>query len=270
MHRIITLITDFGLADEYVGVMKGVILTRAPEATIVDISHAIPRQNILQAALLLKSAYGFFPKGTVHLIVVDPGVGSDRKLILLQADGHLILAPDNGVLSLVLDAECFEAAFEVQCKQLYLSPVSSSFHGRDVLAPVAAQLIAGLDPAEVGPVVIRRSLNKLEITQAIIDTRQGKIAGEIIAVDYFGNLQTNIGENSLKGLQTDENMTVKVTVKNKTIFGIKSAYSQIAPGGLLAIIGSRGFLEITVNQGSAASFLNAGVGDSLEVEMIKA
>ena len=270
MRRIITLITDFGLADEYVGVMKGVILARAPEANIVDISHGITRQNILQAALLLKSAYGFFPKGTVHLIVVDPGVGSDRRLILLQADGHLFLAPDNGVLSLVLEAECFETAFEVKCEQFYLSPVSSSFHGRDILAPVAAQVAAGLEPAEVGPVIMSHSLNKLKISQAVIDTRQGKIAGEVVAVDYFGNLQTNIGENCLKDIQTAENLTVKVTIKNKTIIGIKSAYAQKAHGCLLAIIGSRGFLEIAVNQGSAASFLNVGVGDSVAIEMTKA
>jgi len=270
MHRIITLITDFGLADEYVGVMKGVILARAPEAKIVDISHGIRRQNILQAALLLKSAYGFFPKGTVHLIVVDPGVGSDRRLILLQADGHLFLSPDNGVLSLVLEAECFETAFEVKCEQFYLSPVSSSFHGRDILAPVAAQVAAGLEPAEVGPVIMSHSLNKLKISQAVIDTRQGKITGEVVAVDYFGNLQTNIGENCLKDIQTAENLTAKVTIKNKTIVGIKSAYAQKAHGCLLAIIGSRGFLEIAVNQGSAASFLNVGVGDSVAIEMTKA
>jgi len=269
MRRIITLITDFGLADEYVGVMKGVILARAPEANIVDISHGITRQNILQAALLLKSAYGFFPKGTVHLIVVDPGVGSDRRLVLLQADGHLFLAPDNGVLSLVLEAECFETAFDVKCEQFYLSPVSSSFHGRDILAPVAAQVAAGLEPAEVGPVIMSNSLNKLKIAQAVIDTRQGRIAGEVVAVDCFGNLQTNIGENCLKDIITVENMAVKVKVKNKTINGIKSAYSQKAHGCLLAIIGSRGFLEIAVNQGSAASFLNVRVGDSVEIEMTK-
>ena len=139
MPRIITLTTDFGLTDEYVGVIKGVILTRSPDASIVDLSHQIERQNIRQAALLIKSAYRFFPPRTIHILVVDPGVGSSRKLILLQADGHFFLAPDNGVLGLFLDPEHFQTAYEVMCDQYYLSPVSATFHGRDILAPVAAE-----------------------------------------------------------------------------------------------------------------------------------
>ena len=269
MARIITLTTDFGLADEYVGVMKGVILARAPETTVVDLSHAIKRQNIHQAAWLIKSAYRYFPDNTIHLVVVDPGVGSRRRLILLQADGHIFLAPDNGVLGLLLEPEYFQAAYEVQCERYYITPVSATFHGRDILAPVAAQLAAGLDPAAAGPAVSRRELKILERTAAKIDSGKGTITGEIVARDHFGNLQTNIAASSLHNLFGTEQAAARVRLKGETIIGIQEAYADKAPGEVLAIVGSRGFLEIAVNRGDAARLLAAGPGDTVTVDRQK-
>jgi len=265
MARIITLTTDFGLTDEYVGVIKGVILTRTPEAVIVDLSHGIERQNIRQAALLVKSAYRFFPERTIHLVVVDPGVGSYRKLILLQADEHFFLAPDNGVLGLLLDAEHFQAAYDVQCEQYYLTPVSTTFHGRDILAPVAAEVAAGLTPESVGPAISLRALKKLETKAAKIDRDQRTITGEIIGIDHFGNLQTNITGNSIKNLYGEKIATVKIKVKDQIITGIQSAYIERASGEMLALVNSKGFLEIAVNRGNAAMFLCSDIGEKVTV-----
>lgn len=265
MPRIITLTTDFGLTDEYVGVIKGVILTRSPDASIVDLSHQIERQNIRQAALLIKSAYRFFPAGTIHLLVVDPGVGSSRKLILLQADGHFFLAPDNGVLGLFLDPEHFQTAYEVMCDQYYLSPVSATFHGRDILAPVAAELAAGLDPEVVGPVIDLQVLKKLEVAAEKTDFERGIIAGEIIGMDHFGNLQTNITGSSLKALFGGHESTIKIIVKDTTITGVQAAYFERAPGEVVAIVNSKEYLEIAVNQGNAAKVLGAVTGEKVTV-----
>ena len=265
MSRIITLTTDFGLTDEYVGVMKGVILTRTPEAIIVDLSHGIERQNIRQAALLVKSAYRFFPERTIHLVVVDPGVGSYRKLILLQADGHFFLAPDNGVLGLLLEAEHFQAAYEVECQQYYLTPVSTTFHGRDILAPVAAEVAAGLAPEAVGPRISPRALKKTETKAAKIDRDQRTITGEIISMDHFGNLQTNITGNSLNNLYGKQKSTVTIKVKDQIITGIQSAYIERAAGEMLAIVNSKGNLEIAVNRGNAAIFLGSAIGEKVTV-----
>jgi len=269
MARIVTLITDFGLTDEYVGVMKGVILTRAPDARIVDISHAVPRHDVHHAALLLQSAYSFFPKGSVHLIVVDPGVGTDRRLVLLKADGHLFLAPDNGIFSLLLDKECFEAAYEISCEQYFLSEVSSTFHGRDILAPVAAHLAAGLEPVEVGPPISQSSLKSLEVARARVEQSKGRITGQVVAVDHFGNLLTNIAAEDIRNIQGKENKAITITIKNKIISGTKMSYAHTSSGELLAVIGSRGFLEIGVNQGSAAARLGTEIGDAVTVAVKK-
>ncbi len=267
MSGIITLTTDFGLEDEYAGVMKGVILARAPEATVVDLSHAIERQNIRQAALLIESAHRYFPAGTVHLVVVDPGVGGDRKLIVLQAAGQLFLAPDNGVLGLLLEPENFQGAHELQCPQFYVAPLSSTFHGRDILAPVAAQLVRGLDPAATGPAVERQKLKKLRFAAAKIDSHQAVIAGEVTGKDHFGNLRTNIDAESLHCLFGKEIRAVRVSLQNEILAGIQETFGDKAPGELLAIIGSRGVLEIAVNLGNAADLLNAVIGDEVRVEL---
>jgi S-adenosylmethionine hydrolase len=268
MSRIITLTTDFGLEDEFAGVMKGVILSRAPGVTIVDLSHAIERQNIRQAALLIRSAYRFFPAGTIHLVVVDPGVGSDRKLILLEADNHLFLAPDNGLLGMLFEPDHFQAAHEIECPQFYLTSQSTTFHGRDILAPVAAQLAAGLNPALVGSVIEVQNLIKIEFAAPIFDGNRSMITGEITGSDHFGNLQTNIGKEMIDNLAGKSSNAVRITVKGKSINGILDAFADKAPGEMLALVGSRGVLEIAVNRGNASDQLCAGVGDEVRVEKL--
>jgi S-adenosylmethionine hydrolase len=152
MPDVITLTTDFGLDDEYVGVMKGVIVSIAPAVRIIDLSHNINRQAVQEAAFVVGAAYRFFPTGTVHVAVVDPGVGSDRKIILLRAGGHFFIAPDNGLLTLLFAEDIFEVAYEIINRDLFLKPTSTTFHGRDIMAPVAARLAVGLDMEAVGPV----------------------------------------------------------------------------------------------------------------------
>jgi S-adenosylmethionine hydrolase len=269
MPRIITMTTDFGLEDEYVGVMKGVILARAPNVKIIDLSHAIDRHNVRQAALLINSAYRFFPEKTIHLAVVDPGVGSNRKVVLLKVNEQYFLGPDNGVFALLLESEHFQTAYEVQCEQYYVTPVSSTFHGRDIMAPVAAQLSAGLDPEDTGPVIMPQALKKIAFAAAEINRLQSTITGEITGRDHFGNLLTNIEAESINSLCDHYKSRTRVTVRDKTIVGIQDAYADKNPGDLLALLGSRGFLEITVREGNAAAYLDAGTGDGVTVEMPK-
>ena len=265
MARIITLTTDFGLTDEFVGVIKGVILTRAPAIRIVDLSHTIERHNISRAALLISSAYRFFPEDTIHIVVIDPGVGSGRRLILLQSDNHFFLAPDNGVLSLLMEKENFQTVYEISCDQYYLSPVSATFHGRDILAPVAAEMAAGLAPEDVGPVIDPETLQKIKMGRMKIDRGLNTITGEIIRIDHFGNLQTNIADSSLNDLFGEQKSSVKIKMQNTVINGIESAYMKKNPGEILAIVNSSGYLEIAVCCGHGATVLGVVPGDTVTV-----
>lgn len=264
----ITLTTDFGLADEYVGVMKGVILSRAPETRIVDISHGIPAHDIHRAAGILRAAYAYFPKGTIHVVVVDPGVGGTRKIILVRAAGHLFLAPDNGVLSPFLTNDSFEAAHAVECEEFFLKPTSNTFHGRDIMAPVAAHLATGLAASKVGTSLKRQSLVQLAAPATTLDAGGQTINGAVTGVDHFGNLLTNIHyDDFLKftpyNIDGDWQATVKITIKDQTLTGLKKSYAEVAAGELLILFGSRGFLEIAANRDSAARRLAAGPGEKV-------
>ena len=266
MGQLITLITDFGLLDEYVGVMKGVMLSKAPAATIVDLCHAVPRQDIRQAAYRLRAAIPFFPKGTIHVIVVDPDVGMDRRIILLQFEDYFFLAPDNGLLSLFYGEEGFVAARSVECEELFLQPLSATFHGRDVFAPVAAALAAGMEPEKVGPVVDKASLVSISWAGVQVDKEKGRVRGSVTGIDHFGNLLTSIQLAAWQQFGAEAvDPEALVSVRGVDIYGIEGAYSQVESGSLLAIFGSRGFLELAVNQGSAADKLGACVGDLVEL-----
>ena len=269
MRHVITLTTDFGLADEYVGVMKGVIAANAPGATVIDLTHNISSQAVREAAFLLAASYRYFPKGTVHVVVVDPGVGSDRKIVVLRADGHLFVAPDNGILTLLLTDKKFEAAYEVTNSDLFRKPVSNTFHGRDIMAPVAARLACGLAVADVGPLLERGELVKLTLPVTTRDDNQQTIAGEVIGVDKFGNLLTNIHANDISAVAgPGRKGKITVTVKGAVCNGLHNAYGEVAVGSPVAIIGSREYLEISVNQGRAAEFFQAGGGDAVTVTLL--
>ena len=264
MRPIITLTTDFGLEDEYAGVLKGVILGLAPQAHLIDLCHTIRAQDIRQAAFILQASAPYFPKGTIHLAVVDPGVGTNRQLLGVRAMGQIFLGPDNGILSAFLHDPLFEDAFVLDCPERYLSPLSNTFHGRDMLAPIAAALANGVELSSLGPQALKEKLTKLASPTLQIDRIHGNIAGSVIHIDHFGNLTTNIHQRDLAGLTTDPT-SIQIFHKQQQVTGLASTYATVADGQALALIGSRGYLELAVVNGNAAQVFGAEVDDPVRV-----
>lgn len=263
---IITLLTDFGLEDAYVGIVKGVILSVSPSATIIDISHNIAPQDVVRAAYLIDVSYGYFAPGTVHVVVVDPGVGSDRAIVGVEMKGHRFLAPDNGVLTAVLAEGPADRVVRVENSSFFLNPVSRTFHGRDIFAPAAAHLSMGLDLGALGPTVDSEALIRLRLPQPIF-TDVPEIVGVVIAVDRFGNLVTNIRDQDLAKLMGRTGVReLIIQIGKRLFFGLSDSYASVAFGAPLAIIGSSGCLEIAVNGGSAVQDLEAGPGDEIRVK----
>ncbi|MFA7013696.1 MAG: SAM-dependent chlorinase/fluorinase [Desulfobacterales bacterium] len=266
MTRIITLTTDFGLEDEYVGVMKGVILSICPAATIVDITHGISPQNRIQAAYIIDAAYRYFPAGTIHLAVVDPGVGTGRAMAALRADGHVFLAPDNGVLSFLLQKDGIFAV-RLNRSEYFLKDVSTTFHGRDVFAPAAAHLAAGVDLEALGEPVDCGALKTLDLGRPRIGA-DGRLSGTVVWADRFGNLTTSIDAASLDAYLRSKSGSAQPVIRigEYRIAGLSSAYADAEPGRVLALIGSRGYLEISVNRGNAHKDLRINNHDPVFVE----
>jgi S-adenosylmethionine hydrolase len=275
MSPIITLTTDFGYDDAYVAAVKGAILNINPEATIVDVSHSIRPQDILQAAFILNGAYRYFPRHTVHVAIVDPGVGSERRGIILKTPSAIFVAPDNGILSYVIDdlfsvdgrpvIEQTHGLTEVVFKKgleaaaitdprFWRHPVSPTFHGRDIFAPVAAGLSLDISPYEFGEKI--SSLHVLPIAKPLLDP-DGNVVGQVLHVDRFGNLITNIRSNNLPG------KNVMIQVGGRAVQGISDYYAQ--GEGIMAVVGSSGYLEISLRDASACDFLDVGVGDEIRV-----
>jgi hypothetical protein len=262
---IIGLLTDFGLQDEYVGLMKAVILGINPAATLVDISHAVDAQDIVQAAFLLEASFRYFPPGSILLVVVDPGVGTMRPLLYAETDGHRFLAPDNGVLSLIMDPPRAAAVRLIDSPTLRRTPVSATFHGRDILAPAAAHLSKGLDPRELGPEVAPSAMTVLTDLRAN-RLADGSIAGRVVHIDRFGNLLTNITAallRSSEGLASAPAIAIRLA--GQEISGLRRTYADVAVGQPVALVGSRGYLEIAINRGSAERYFGARPGDAVEV-----
>ena len=258
---IITLLTDYGLRDHYVGELKGVIFTIAPKAQIVDISHDIEPFNVRQAAFILQRVWAYYPVGTVHLAVVDPGVGSDRRIILGQYAGRFVVAPDNGLVTWVHREYETEAMFVVEDRRYFLSQISSTFHGRDILAPVSAYLANGIKPRAFGRVTDRLEMLPIPHRAAVAD---GGWLGSVIYVDRFGTMVTNIREDQMR-TPRGEQRSWEVLVNGTSIGPIRLTFSDVAPGTALALVGGSGYLEIAVNQGSAAQRF-AG-SDAVRVEV---
>ncbi|MFH1002534.1 MAG: SAM-dependent chlorinase/fluorinase [Chloroflexota bacterium] len=272
MAAIITLTTDFGLADGYVAAMKGVIMGINPEATLVDISHDIAPQNIPQAAFVLGTACPSFPEKTVHLVVVDPGVGTERQALVLRTPSADFVAPDNGVLSYVIepfsdgplsgdsvDLTEMAAGLEavaIAVPRFWRTPVSATFHGRDIFAPVAGWLSRGLSLDSFGPALTRVTVLPLPRPRRAAD---GSLVGQVRHVDRFGNLITSITTADLP----PAGMPLAVEVAGRRITGLSRSYA--GGGGLLAVIGSSGYLEVAFLEGSAADRLKAGVGDEVRL-----
>ena len=259
---IITLTTDFGTNDHFVGTMKGVILNIAPEAAIVDISHAVQAFDVLDGALTISQAYSYFPTGTVHLVVVDPGVGSARRPIIASCDKYHFVAPDNGVLSLIYAREERVHVREITSQHYFLQPVSNTFHARDVFSPVAAYLAKLVDSHKFGDEVedfVRFSAPKPKAVD------ENRMRGVVLKVDRFGNLITNISPQDAPMLFEAQPGPFKITVGSRDITEIHQAYSDGTPGEVFGILGSMGFLEIAANRAAAAQLTGASKGSDVSI-----
>ena len=258
----ITLITDFGLQYGYVGVMKGVMSNINPSASVIDISNTIAAQDVFQAACVLNNSYNHFPKGTIHVVVVDPGVGSERKILCLKTEDYLFLAPDNGALSFIAANEESPSIREVTNSELFLPEVSDTFHGRDIFAPVAAHLSKGVSNKDLGERVDK--INEIDLPKPI-RSPGGVLTAEIIYVDGFGNLITNVNKDVIDRMKI-KTERLAITMGRKRINGICKSYTDVGANEALAIFGSSGYLEISINRGSARDVLNLKKGDKLDLE----
>jgi S-adenosylmethionine hydrolase len=262
---IISLITDFGTRDEYVGLMKAVILGIDPAAVIVDVSHSIEPQDVAQAAFMLESAYRYFPAGSLHLVVVDPGVGTDRAILYLETEQQRFLAPDNGVLSLLMSPDRELRLRRVENSRLRRPAVSPTFHGRDIIAPAAAHLSKGLDAQRLGPETDAAKTVHISGLRAGLAS-DGTLLGRVIHIDRFGNLITNIDAIALRQLETIQaGRSPVVVIGDLVVTAIVRTYAEGGAGRPLALIGSRGYLEIAVRAGSAQALTHARRGDPVRV-----
>lgn len=247
---IVTLLTDFGVDDGFVGMMKGVILQRSPRSPLVDLSHAIAAQDVRAAGHVLADSWRFFPPGTIHVAVVDPGVGSDRGILAARVDGQVMLAPDNGLLTAVFAQSPPTETRALSNRDVFLKTISQTFHGRDIFAPAAGALAGGMAFEDVGPPVDRWVA--LDLPVPTVD-ESGAVVGEVVSVDRFGNLVTNVPGPMLP-------LMPRVAIAGRFIDRLSRSYAEAAPGELVAIISSSGRLEIAANRADAARTLGVGVG----------
>jgi S-adenosylmethionine hydrolase len=259
--RIVTILTDFGWDDYFVGAMKGVILSRSPSVTIVDITHSIPPQNVRTAAFILSGAYSYFPAGSIHLAVVDPGVGSDRRPILVQTPEYFFVGPDNGLFSNILERTSETRVRHLTNSEYFLSSLSSTFHGRDLFAPVAAALANGIAPEMFGSIIddpVRLGPIPNELTA------EGVLTGSIIHIDHFGNCVTSIESDRLRTLSAVQGYCL--SVKGIEIRKLQKQYLEAGnPGEPFLIAGSAGYLEISLPCSSAAKALNISIGEPVRL-----
>jgi S-adenosylmethionine hydrolase len=255
---IITLTTDFGLTDHFVGVMKGVILGIQPAAQMIDISHGVQPFEIADGAFTIAQAYRYFPKKTIHVVVVDPGVGSARRPLLAEMAGQYFIAPDNGVLSMIFAREKPKVR-HIASDRYFLHPVSRTFHGRDVFSPVAAHLASGVTPAKFG-----RRIEDYLCASFYEPAQTGKRTwtGTILKADHFGNLATNFHIDKFPAIRTH---AFSLRVGSRTITRLALTFSECAPGELFVMAGSSGYLEVAVSQGSAAIALGCGAGSPVKL-----
>jgi S-adenosylmethionine hydrolase len=251
---ILTLLTDFGTADGYVAAMKGTALSILPTLRVVDITHDVPHQDIFRAALILKQVASTFPEGTVHVVVVDPGVGTARRPIVVESGDHYFVGPDNGVLALA--AVPPRRAYHITNRNLMLDRLSRTFHGRDIFAPTGAHLAYATSVEDVGPAV--DEIAEIPFPQPTLG--DSSITGEVIFADQYGNLMININEDHLAGLAPD---TMTLNVSGIAIAGLKQTYGDVRTGELVFYIGSAGYLEVARREGSARHYLGAPRGSQV-------
>ena len=260
---VITLSSDFGWDDPYVGIMKGVILGINPRATLVDISHGLSPDRLLEAACKLGVVADYFPDGTIHLAVVDPGVGGTRRPIAVKTQKQLWVGPDNGIFTRILLAHSDARVYHLTNSKYFLAPLSSTFHGRDIFAPAAAQLSRGLSPSVLGNPISDPVL--LDLPEPAF--KKNSLTGRVLYADHFGNLITNLSREVIK--QYFQRRAITVRIGRRIIRGVRESYGQERPGRLLILFGSSGTLEIACNLGSAAEMVGYIPGKILEVKICK-
>jgi len=262
-RRMITLTTDFGVADHFVGVMKGVILNINPEVEFVDLSHQVAAYDIFDGAFVIAQSYRYFPPGTIHLVVVDPGVGSNRRPILAATSArHTFVGPDNGVFSFIYDCEPSCKVRHITVDRYFLKPVSNTFHGRDIFSPVAGWLSKGVEAAKLGELItdyVRLAVPRPRRSPG------GMVTGAILKVDHFGNLITNLTPQDVPELLSESPPAFTLTINQQTITRLSTSYSIGKPSEPVAILGSSGYLEICANRASAARVLNARRGGAVKL-----
>ncbi|MFW6101768.1 MAG: SAM hydrolase/SAM-dependent halogenase family protein [Bacteroidota bacterium] len=259
-HPLITLTTDFGIEDDYVGLMKGVIRSINPHVAVIDLTHYIPPQDVAWTAYMLYYSFDYFPKESIHVVVVDPGVGSSRPIKLVKLAGHYFLAPDNGVMTKLVVRYNPEEIWTVNNPEYFLPDISNTFHGRDIFAPTAAHLSNGVSPEKLGEASEKMKTLFLPEPQM----KANEITGQIVHIDRFGNLITNIEQGMVTRLPVSPD-DLAIHLSGRSLSGIKSSYNEVEEGNALAIYGSKGLLEISVNKDSAAKKLNLNKGDSVKV-----
>jgi S-adenosylmethionine hydrolase len=256
MPALITVTTDFGLRDPFVGIMKGVILAINGDVNLVDVTHQVESFDVLEGALTLAESYPYFPPGTIHLVVVDPGVGSERRAILVSTPDTVFIGPDNGIFSLVYERE---AAFEVRhviAEQYFRRPVSRTFQGRDIFAPVAAWLSRGKTPEHFGPVIG----DYVRVATPKPQPSDGEMLGSVLRVDKFGNVTTNFRPGDLP-------LRFRLLIHDRAVTRLLTSYSSGKPGEVFAIVGSAGFIEMSSREASAAAILGAQKGDPVRLKL---
>lgn len=258
---LITLTSDFGLSDHFVGTIKGVILGINPEAEIVDICHEVRSYDILDGAFTIAQSYRHFPSGTIHVVVVDPGVGSQRRPLLVRTEKYFFVCPDNGVLSLVMAREEHRVR-EVTADHYFLNPVSNTFHARDIFAPVAAWLTRGVESSKFGDFITDYVRFNPPRPKVLTDKL---IKGVVLKVDKFGNVITNFSPDDLPQLFQENPPPFKIVAGKVEITKLNLAYTQSAPGDLFAIVGSTGYLELATNRGAAAKIMGVDKGSDVGV-----
>ncbi len=262
---IITLMTDFGESDHYVAAMKGVILWISPDVTLVDITHNVKPHDVLEAAFILKNAYRFFPPRSIHLVVVDPEVGSSRRPILVSTENHYFICPDNGVLTFVLEEETLLAAYEITAEHYRRRTVSETFHGRDIFAPAAAWLSRGLKAEHIGEQI--KDVKRIDIP-APIALDGNRISGQILHIDRFGNAILNVNIDFLERVDKDVlNKKIQIKSGSVTLTDFKKNYAEGEPGKPFFLLNSSNFLEIAMNKSPAASIMLLKRGSEVQIEI---
>jgi S-adenosylmethionine hydrolase len=261
---IVTLTTDFGSADPWVGVMKGVILGVNPDVALVDISHDIRAHDVMEAAYVVAQAYRYFPPRTIHLVVVDPGVGSARRPLLVSADRYYFVAPDNGVLSVVFAREESVHVRHITSSHYFLEPVSNTFHGRDIFSPIAGWLSRQVESDKFGELITDYTRFALPLPKRVSEKQ---VKALVLRVDRFGTLMTNLTPADLPELFQQKPAPFKMTVGKGEVTQLKTAYADGAQGELFAILGSSGYIEIAANKASASQALGVGRGVEVAVSL---